>query len=80
MTGEPPHAPRPDRPPGAHRIPKAWDRKPDPFNAAAGHQPPLSSGREDEPGGNDRWTAIKSAVLVILAGALITWMLISLLR
>ncbi|MGG5808067.1 hypothetical protein [Falsiroseomonas sp. CW058] len=80
MTGDsPPHAARPDHPPAAHRIPEAWDRKPDPFARTQGHTPEPTTALPGEGQAGDRWAAVKSGLLFVLGAALLAWMLISLL-
>lgn len=76
----PQHAPRPDRAPDGHRIPGHWENRPDPF-AAPAQAKPVTTARPDERGPrNDRWAAVKSAFLFVLAAALLTWMLMTLAR
>lgn len=79
MSSDPqPHAPRPDRPPAEHRRPEHWEHKPDPFTSEGAHNSIQGTGQPEESGPGDRWTAIKSGVLFLLGGALVTWIIITL--
>ena len=76
-----PHAPRPDRGPLRHILPRAWKRRPDPFSAPGDHKPMRDNAHPEERGDSgDGWTAVRGAVVFILGAAVVTWVLITLLR
>lgn len=75
------HAERPARKPLRHILPRRWQRRPDPFVATDETRAVLSNAKPEETrSGSDGWAAAKGALLFILGAALVTWVLITLLR
>jgi hypothetical protein len=76
----PVHARRPSRSPLRHLLPKRWRAHGESFATSGVHRPARGTANPEESGGSDTGTALKSAVIVMAAAALITWILVDLLR
>lgn len=79
-SDDPPHAPRPDRPPPPHMPPPVHPTHRDAFAYAGDHRPPRDTRQPEESRAGDRWTAVRGAVLVLGAAALVTWILATVLQ
>ncbi len=73
------HAPRPDAATCERSMASSAQASRSPF-ASADIRRVRGTGRPDEPPGSDRWTAVRSAFLLAVMLALVTWVLLTLAR
>jgi hypothetical protein len=80
MTDTNARAPRPPRRPLTHMLPRAWKRRPDPFQHGDVPRRGLANPEDTGAARNSGRTAVMAAVMILLAGAGLTLILTDWLR